>query len=128
MSNERWLDLEDVVHIHNEILLSHKKEQNNAILQQHGWTRDSHTKWSKSEREEQIPYDITYMWNLKYGTNERFHRKENHGHGEQTCGFQGGGERGGSGMDLEFGVNRCKLLCLEWISNKILLYSIGNYM
>ena len=24
----------------------------------------------KSERERQIPYDITYMWNLKYGTNE----------------------------------------------------------
>ena len=31
-------------------------------------TRD--TKWSKSERERQIPYDITYMWNLKHDTNE----------------------------------------------------------
>ena len=29
-----------------------------------------HTKGSKSERERQIPYDITYMWNLKYDTNE----------------------------------------------------------
>ena len=34
--------------------------------------------------------------------------------------------RGGSGMDWEFGVNRCKLLPLEWISNEILLYSTGN--
>ena len=25
---------------------------------------------SKSERERQIPYDITYMQNLKYDTNE----------------------------------------------------------
>ena len=25
---------------------------------------------SKSEREREIPYDITYMWNLKYNTNE----------------------------------------------------------
>ena len=33
-------------------------------------TRDYHTKWSMSERERQIPYDITYVWNLKYGTNE----------------------------------------------------------
>ena len=33
-------------------------------------TRDYHTKWSKSEREKQIPYDITYMWILKYDTNE----------------------------------------------------------
>ena len=27
-------------------------------------------------------YDITYVWNLIYGTNEPFHRKENHGPGE----------------------------------------------
>ena len=45
-------------------------------------TRDSHTEWSKSERERQTPYDITYIWNLIYGTNEPFHRKENHGLGE----------------------------------------------
>ena len=30
-------------------------------------TRYYHTKWTKSEREKQIPYDITYMWNVKYG-------------------------------------------------------------
>ena len=29
-----------------------------------------------------IPYDITCNWNLIYGTNEPFHRKENHGLGE----------------------------------------------
>ena len=27
--------------------------------------RDYQTKGSKSDRERQIPYDITYMWNLK---------------------------------------------------------------
>ena len=32
--------------------------------------RDYHTKRSKWERERQIPYDITYMWDLKYNTNE----------------------------------------------------------
>ena len=32
--------------------------------------RDDHTKWSKPGREGQIPYDITYMWDLKYGTNQ----------------------------------------------------------
>ena len=31
-------------------------------------TRDSHTKRSKPERKRQIPYDNTYLWNLKYGT------------------------------------------------------------
>ena len=48
----------------------------------HGWTRDSHTKCSESERERQIPYAITYIWNLIHNTNEPFHRKETHGLGE----------------------------------------------
>ena len=59
-----------MVHIYNGILLSNKKEQNNAICSNMDATRDYQTKWSKSERERQIPYDITYIWNLKYGTNE----------------------------------------------------------
>ena len=33
----------------------------------------------------------------------------------------------GRGMDWEFGVGRCKLLHLEWINSKVLLYSTGNY-
>ena len=45
-------------------------------------TRDSHTKRIKLERERQIPYDITYIWNLVYSPNEPFHRKETHGLGE----------------------------------------------
>ena len=31
---------------------------------------------SKSERERQRPYDTTYMWNLKYGTNQPRNRTE----------------------------------------------------
>ena len=38
--------------------------------------KDYHTKWSKSERERQIPYDITYMCNLKYDTNEPTYETE----------------------------------------------------
>ena len=76
MSTDRWMDKEDVVHIYNGILLSHKKEQNNAICSNMYATRDYHTKWSKSERERQIPYDITYMWILKYGRNELIYETE----------------------------------------------------
>ena len=43
-----------------------------------------------------------------------------------TCGCQAGG--GGGGMECEFGISRCKLLCREWINNKVLLYSTGNYI
>ena len=28
------------------------------------------------KRERQIPYDITYVWNLKYGTNEPNYKTE----------------------------------------------------
>ena len=35
-------------------------------------------------------------------------------------------ERGGSGMDGEFGVRRCKLLYLEWISNEVLCTAQGT--
>ena len=35
---------------------------------------DYRTKRSQSER--QIPYDITYLWNLKYDTNEHIYETE----------------------------------------------------
>ena len=38
--------------------------------------RDYHSKQSKSDRERQIPYDITYMWNLKYDPNELIYETE----------------------------------------------------
>ena len=31
-------------------------------------------------------------------------------------------------MTWEFGVSRCQLLYIEWINNKVLLYSTGNYI
>ena len=39
-------------------------------------TRDSHAKWSKSEKERQISYDITYIWNVNYDTNEPISKTE----------------------------------------------------
>ena len=38
------------------------------------------------------------------------------------------GEERGSGMDWEFGISRCKLSHLEWISNEVLLYRTGNHI
>jgi len=36
------------------------------------------------------------------------------------------GGRGGEGMEWDVGVSRRKLLCMEWISSKVLLYYIDN--
>ena len=38
------------------------------------------------------------------------------------------GRRGGGGKNWEFGISRCKLLCIGWINNKVLLYSTRNYI
>ena len=38
--------------------------------------RDCHTERSKSDREIQISYDISYMWNLKKGTSELIYKTE----------------------------------------------------
>ena len=40
------------------------KEWNNALCSDIDANRDYHTKWSKWERERQIPYGLTYMWDL----------------------------------------------------------------
>ena len=85
-------------------------------------TRDSH-KWNKSERERQIPYCITYIWNLNYGTNEPVYKIETD---SQTVSILPRGRRGESGMDWEFGVSRCKLLYLEWIIRSY--YGTGSYI
>ena len=68
------MDKENVVHIYNGILLSHKKEHNNAIYSNMDGSRDHHTKWNVTEK--QILYDITYMWNFKNNTNESIYKAE----------------------------------------------------
>ena len=62
-STDEWI--EDMVHIYNGILLSHKKEQNWVICRDVDGPRDYHTERTKSEREKQISYINTYMWNLE---------------------------------------------------------------
>ena len=37
------------------------------------------------------------------------------------------GKGDGRGKDWEFGVSRFKLLYIEWINDKVLLYTTGNY-
>ena len=59
--------------------------------------RDDHPKRSKSERERQIPHDTTYMWNLKYDTNELIYETETD---SQTRGCQGEGDVGRDGLGV----------------------------
>ena len=58
MSTDGGMDKEDVVHMHNRILLSYEQE-NNTICSNINRPRVYHTRWSKSDRERQISYDTT---------------------------------------------------------------------
>ena len=113
--------------IYNGILLSHKKEWNNAICSNIDVTRDYHTKWSKSEKERQIPYAITFMWNPNM-TQWTYLWNRNRIMNIENRLVVAKQEGVGGGMEWEVGVSRCKLLYIEWINNKVLLYSSENYI
>lgn len=56
----RWM-----VCMWNGILLTHKEERNPAICNNMDGPWGYYTKWNKSDRRKQIPYNITYLLNRK---------------------------------------------------------------
>ena len=68
------------------------------------------------------------MWNLNYDTNEPIYETETDSQVKRRLVVAI--EEGGCGrrMDWEIGVNICKPLYIEWINNKVPLYSTGNYI
>jgi len=75
-----------------------------------------------------MPYGIIYLWNLNYDTNEPIYKMETDSQRRDSWWPRERGCEGG--MGCEFGISRCKLLIsyIEWINNKVLLYSTENYI
>ena len=92
-----------------------KKEWNSAVCRK----VDDPRKYPYSMKLNQtktILYDITYMWNLKYDTNEvTYLQKRNKAWEHSGCGI--GGE-----MAWKFGISSYKVCYSEWI-HKVLPYS-----
>ena len=125
MPTRRWIDLEDVVHVYNRILSAIKKDKiisfaaTSMELEILIVSKVRKGKTDTLRYHSYVEYKICNKWYT--------HKTEtDHGHGIQTCICQGGRE--GSGMDWEFGMSRCKILHLEWISSETLLYSTRNYI
>ena len=73
-----------------------------------------------------MPYDITYMWNLKHKMNLSMRQTDSQ---TQRTDLWLPQRRGGrAGMDCELGISRCKRLYIKGINNKALLYRTGNYI
>ena len=79
-----------------------------------------------SQRERQTPYDITYMWNLKYDTNELIYKTETESQTQKTNLWLPKEKGVGGGINQEFGISRYKLLYIKQINNNVLLYSTRN--
>ena len=119
MSINRWTDKEDVVHIYtveyysaikkNEIMpfTATRMDLEINILSEVSQTEKTNTIWYHLY----VKSKIWHTWSTETDSQR-----------EQTCGCQWGG------MDWEFGISTCKLLYIEWINNKVLLYSTGNYI
>ena len=65
-----------------------KKEWNNAICSNMDGLSDNFIMLSKSDIERQIPYSITYMWNLKYAASYLIYTIETHWHRRPVYGYQ----------------------------------------
>ena len=75
----------------------------------------------------QILYDITYMQNLKYDTNELAYKIETDSQTQKgNYGYQREREQGRD--KLGFGDYQIQTIYTEWINGKVPLYSIGNYI
>ena len=81
MSTDGWMDKEDVVYSHNRILFSCKeKRMKSCHCDNMDGPWGNYAKWNKSHKERQIPYDFTYMLNLKktkQTKQNKDHRSEN---------------------------------------------------
>ena len=64
-----------------------------------------------SERKRQIPYDVTYMWNLKYDTNEPTY--ETVSRTQRTDWWFPRGRELEEGYEQEVGISRFKLLYMK---------------
>ena len=64
VSISRWVDKTAMGHLHNGMLLGCKKEESFTLCDSIDGPREHYAKWNKPVREQQIPYDLTYKWNL----------------------------------------------------------------
>ena len=122
MPIDRWVDKEETLYIHAMEYYSAIK--NEIMLFAATWIQLEIIILSEVSQKEKGKYHITYMWNLKYDTNEPVYKTEADSQTENRLVVV----KGKRGMNWEFGVSKCKLLHLEWINNKAILYSIGNYI
>ena len=125
-STDEWI--KKMWHIYTmEYYSAIKKERNWVICGEVDGSRDCHTEWSKSERENKYSI-LTYIWNLKkwYRWTGLQGRNRDTDVENKCMDSKGGRWLGGHGcsvvMNWEIGIDIYTLICIKWITNKNLLY------
>ena len=101
-----------MINIYSGILLSHRKEQNWVICRDVDGPRDCHTEWSKSEREKEMSYINTYMWNLEKWYRWTYSQGRNRDVDVEN-GHVDTGEEGESGTNWEIRIDIHTLPCVK---------------
>ena len=78
VSISRWVDKTTMGHLHNGILLGHKKEENFTLCNSMDGPGEHYAEWNKPVRERQIPYDFSHMWNLVNKLNYQAKQRQTH--------------------------------------------------
>ena len=90
----KWMDQKTMIYLHDGILHSRKKEVAPTLCDSMDGTGEHNAKWSNLGSERQIPYDLTYEWNLVTKTYKQTKYNRRHWNYEWTDSNQRGGWRG----------------------------------
>ena len=113
---DKWIQKMQYIYTKENYLKRMKLKESEIMPFAATWTQLEIIILSESERERQMAYVVTYMWNLKYVINELIYKTETDSQTQRTYLWLPRGVRGGGGKDWEFEISRCKLLYIGWIS------------
>ena len=72
------MDQKTMVHLHNGIVHSRKKEGARTLCDSMHGTWDNYAKWNKPGGEREIPCDLTYNWNIINKINKQAKYNQRH--------------------------------------------------
>ena len=69
------MDQQAMVHLHNGILCSRKKEEAPTLCDSMDETGEHYAKWNKPGSEGQMSYDLTFNWNNKTNKQAKYNQR-----------------------------------------------------
>ena len=113
------MDKKSVIHLYNGILHSREKEGAPTLWDSMNGNWEHYAKWNKPDSKGQIPYDLTFKWNLINKTNKQAKQNQRHWNKEQTYSNQRGGGRGTMGENRGRNVKEPEWAKPKWVGWRV---------